>query len=247
MDAGRRYLADLHIHSYLSPCASRSMSPAAIADHSAGLGLDIIAVADHNSGANARCVEDECRRAGILAVPAMEICTAEEVHVLAYLPSLDALAGLQYVVDGCLMKGSNRPDIFGEQWISMPEGAIAHEPRLLAAATSLGIDELVGIIHSHGGAAVPAHVDRPSYSVVSVLGFLPQSLRGATLEVSWIHRLADVSAIDEMRGHALVSSSDAHSLDEIGRGCSLLTLDQLTIEAVVAALAGAAPGQVEIE
>ncbi len=46
------FAADLHIHTFLSPCAGREMNPKAIVGRCLDLGLDIIASADHNSAAN---------------------------------------------------------------------------------------------------------------------------------------------------------------------------------------------------
>ena len=49
---------DLHIHSALSPCGDEDMTPNNIVNMSVLKGLDVIAVTDHNSAANARsCVE----------------------------------------------------------------------------------------------------------------------------------------------------------------------------------------------
>ena len=44
-----QYRADLHIHSVLSPCADLEMGPVNIVNRAKALGLDIIAVTDHNS------------------------------------------------------------------------------------------------------------------------------------------------------------------------------------------------------
>ena len=40
---------DLHLHSCLSPCGDNDMTPANIVGMAALLGLDAIAVTDHNS------------------------------------------------------------------------------------------------------------------------------------------------------------------------------------------------------
>ena len=48
--------ADLHIHTVLSPCASRQMRPRAIVREAMEKGMAVIAVCDHNSAANARAV-----------------------------------------------------------------------------------------------------------------------------------------------------------------------------------------------
>jgi len=42
-------MADLHIHSTLSPCGSLEMSPTAIVNRANELGLNLIAITDHNA------------------------------------------------------------------------------------------------------------------------------------------------------------------------------------------------------
>lgn len=45
----KQYLADLHIHTCLSPCGSLEMSPSEIVRRSLAKGLDAIAITDHNT------------------------------------------------------------------------------------------------------------------------------------------------------------------------------------------------------
>ena len=42
-------MADLHVHTALSPCASPDMTPPRIVREAVGQGLALIAVCDHNS------------------------------------------------------------------------------------------------------------------------------------------------------------------------------------------------------
>ena len=49
--------ADLHIHSCLSPCAEPEMLPTAIVKQAKALGLDMIAICDHNSAENVAAVD----------------------------------------------------------------------------------------------------------------------------------------------------------------------------------------------
>ena len=43
------YKADLHIHTVLSPCGDLEMSPTNILARAKELGLDMIAISDHNT------------------------------------------------------------------------------------------------------------------------------------------------------------------------------------------------------
>ena len=49
----RRFRADLHIHSCLSPCGDLEIYPRRIVERALEAGLDIVAVTDHNTAENA--------------------------------------------------------------------------------------------------------------------------------------------------------------------------------------------------
>ena len=54
-------MTDLHVHTVLSPCASVEMTPSLVVETALELGLDIIAVTDHNAGDNAKAVWQAAR------------------------------------------------------------------------------------------------------------------------------------------------------------------------------------------
>ena len=88
----RSILADLHIHTALSPCADGEMTPPAIVHEAVMKGLGMIAICDHNSAANTEAVQKAA--GGLLTVIAgMEITTAEEVHVIGLFPTVQSAAG----------------------------------------------------------------------------------------------------------------------------------------------------------
>ncbi len=76
------YMADLHIHTILSPCADYMMVPSLIVEKSLQAGLDIIAITDHNSVANVPAVIEAAKDKGLYVVPGMEVESAEEVHLI---------------------------------------------------------------------------------------------------------------------------------------------------------------------
>ena len=84
-----RYKYDLHVHSCLSPCADDDMTPANIAGMAHLNGLQLLALTDHNSCKNCPAFMDACRQYGIVPVPGMELCTAEEIHMICLFASLD--------------------------------------------------------------------------------------------------------------------------------------------------------------
>ena len=80
---------DFHIHSALSPCGDADMTPNNIVNMAMVCGLDMIAVADHNTAGNVAAVMKAGEQAGIVVVPAMELETAEEIHVLCLFERLE--------------------------------------------------------------------------------------------------------------------------------------------------------------
>ena len=112
-----RLFCDLHIHSCLSPCGDELMTPNNIAGMAMLKGLDAIAVADHNSARNLPALSRTCAAMGVLLLPAMELTTAEEVHLLSYFPTVEAALDFSEELHGCLPPIQNRPDIFGPQQV----------------------------------------------------------------------------------------------------------------------------------
>jgi hypothetical protein len=107
---------------------------------------------------------------------------------------------------------------FGEQHLldenDRPRGK---EPRMLAAATAFSLRDAVRLIRQADGLAVAAHVDRPSYSVLSQLGVFPEDVNFDAVEIS-PHALKN----DEWRRfgrycQALTTASDSHFIEDIGR------------------------------
>ena len=202
--------ADLHIHTCLSPCADNEMSPPAVVRLAQERGLDLIAICDHNSAENVEAVARAAMGTGLAVIGGMELTSREEVHVLGLFQNDRALRSAQEVVYDHL-QGENDPEAFGEQLVmNERDEVVRHNPRLLLGATAFTLEEVVRTIHDLGGVAIASHVDRPSFSIISQLGFIPDGLALDAAEVCSGH----VPAIPE--GLAVVKSSDAHRLEEIG-------------------------------
>lgn len=230
----RTFDADLHIHTCLSPCAEREMCPSTVVRHALGRGLDLIAICDHNSAENVDAVSRAAERAGLAVIGGMEITSREEVHVLGLFQEDGLLRAAQEVVYDNL-PGENDPGTFGEQLVTDERGqVIRHNRRLLIGATTLTLAEVVRTVHELGGLAIAAHVDRPSFSVLSQLGFIPEGLGLEAVEVC----SENVPPIPE--GLAVVRFSDAHRPEEIGARRT-----RFLVERPTAAEIGLALGQAE--
>ena len=93
----KRFRADLHIHSCLSPCGGEEMKPQAVVDRAMTVGLDMIAICDHNSAENLAAFIEAGKKEGLAVLPGMEVASREEgiPLLISLLPSFE-LAGRLY-------------------------------------------------------------------------------------------------------------------------------------------------------
>ncbi len=224
------FRCDLHIHTCLSPCGDLDMHPQRIVAAALESGLDIIAITDHNASENVRHVQAAASGTALTVIAGMEVCSREEVHVVALLPDMEALARLQQAVYDSLA-GENDEDAFGCQPEVNQRGEVeGFNPHLLIGATAITLPQLVALVHDLGGLAFAAHVDRPSFSVISQLGFVPEDAAFDALEIS------AAGAVPE--GFPLIRSSDAHFVGEIGCCWTAMRLAAPTFAEIALALAG---------
>ncbi len=213
--SGGRLKYDFHIHTCLSPCAADDMTPAAVAGFSKLNGVDAIAVADHNSALNLPAAQKACAAYGLRLLPGIETCTAEEVHLLCYFGSVDAALQMGEKIYESLPDVPYDRDIWGHQMVMDENDAVTGEvQKLLTAASAFDIYQMKTLCENLGGIAVPAHVDRDSYSLLSVLGFAPQDLPFEAYELARPeHTLEKLVAGGRLpAGRQIITGSDAHSL-----------------------------------
>lgn len=218
-----KYYYDMHIHSALSPCADNDMTPNNIVNMAILKGLDIIAVTDHNTCGNVEAVQ-KAANGRLLVVPGMEVETAEEVHTVCYFPDIETALEAEKTIKAHLPKIKNRSEIFGTQYyMNEKDEIIGEEDRLLVNATTLDIYSVFRLVAGLGGAAVPAHIDRTSYSVISNLGFIPPDLKIDTVEIT---KRNVEKPENEYSGFNIITNSDAHYLEDISErenGINLLS------------------------
>lgn len=234
-----QYFYDFHIHSCLSPCGDNDMTPNNIVGMAAVLGLEIIAVTDHNTCKNAPAVLAAAEEAGILAIPGMELCTAEEAHVVCLFETLEgALEFDRYIYDN-MPHIKNKAEIFGEQRILNSQDELSGTLEdLLLVASLIGADEVKRLCESYGGTAFPAHVDRDSYSVTAALGSIPPEGGYTVAEVT---REGDLDALrvqyPELAGMGILRNSDSHYLDTLASSQALrISLPEKSAKAVLEAV-----------
>lgn len=229
---------DFHLHSCLSPCGDNDMTPYNLVNMAKLLGYDIIALTDHNSCLNCPAALKAGEEAGITVVPGMELCTSEEIHAVCLFPDLKKALEFSDYVKSTMPPVKNDASIFGEQLVmDSTDRIIGNEEILLTAASGISIDDAVKEVSRFGGAVFPAHLDRASYSVLSVLGFMYPEMGFAAAEFT--HK-AYIPQYEEkhplLKEMKKLRNSDAHYLENMVEPSVEIDLPECSAEAVVSYL-----------
>lgn len=201
------------------------MTPNNIANMAKLKGLDMIAVADHNSAKQLPAIKIICDAIGLALLPAIELNTREEVHMLAYFRTVEQALAFSDRIYEYLPKVRNRPELFGQQAIMNDDDEIiGEEEKLLISALDVSIDDLVVMLREAGALAVPAHINRGSNGILNALGFLPPGVAFSALEVKVGFPLPHKGIPPLKQLH----SSDAHYLEDIFEATETLELPECT-------------------
>lgn len=223
-----KYRYDLHIHSALSPCADDDMTPVNIVATCSALGIDILAIADHNAIKNVEAGMEVGEALGITVVPAFELQTNEDLHLLCLFPDFDRLRAFHKKINFTDLK--NREDIFGRQLVINSDDEIVEvEDSLLLTSAEISESEAYALALRYGGVCVPAHVDRDSFGMIAMLGGIPPYYHA-------VEYSCDGDNAHEVDDIFILHDSDAHTLDSIGKGVNFIDLEEPTAEALISFL-----------
>ncbi len=208
---------DFHIHSCLSPCGDSDMTPQNIVNMAKIMGYDVIALTDHNTSLNCPAVMELGKDVGLTVIPGMELCTAEEVHVVCLFDSLDGALSFSDYVQSTMPPVKNKPSVFGEQTImDKNDNIIGTEERLLITASSINTHKAAEIVSQYGGICYPAHIDRSSFSIISNLGTIDESFGFTIAEIFDITKEKELKEkYPYLNKLKILSDSDAHYLENM--------------------------------
>jgi len=231
---------DLHIHTLLSPCAGIEMIPINIVRRALELGINMIAITDHNAVGNVLSVIKCANRYApeLEVLPGIEITSREEVHMLGILPTLESAIELESLIHKHLSDAPGKN--YSSEQLVVDEDAnfIRYEEHFLLGSTDFSVEDISKIIHSFNGIVIPAHIDRKSFGLIYTLGFFPPDLEVDAVEVS---KFATEEELEEVKSSIpynipIVFSSDAHFLDDFTKPRTFLDLKEKSFDALKDAL-----------
>ena len=229
-----RIAYDFHIHTALSPCGDGDMTPNNIVNMAMLKGLNAIAITDHNTCGNAEACMKCAEGGGLLVLPGMEVETSEDCHIVCIFPDIDSARAMEEKVHDALPKIKNRTDIFGEQvYLDENDEVVGYEENMLVTATSLSTQKVADLARSFGGVAIPAHIDKSSYSVISNLGFIDKAWGFTTVEIKELSKEQNLRLTGGIGEERVIHSSDAHYLWDISESEHFLEVESLTPEAII--------------
>jgi len=233
----REFRCEFHVHTVLSPCASVEMIPPLIVQTAKEKGVNPISVTDHNAVENIESVMEAAQDSGVAVLPGMELQTREEIHSVCLFNNLEQIRDFFSFILPYYPDIENNTDYFGEQFVVDKTGDfVRREFRLLITSCSLSLTKAWNIVNDYGGLLIPAHVNRTTFGLIPVLGFIPADIQPDALEISR-HLTVDeaLKQYPQLNNFPLIRGGDAHMLNEIC-GYNTFRMAEPTIQEIKMAL-----------
>jgi predicted metal-dependent phosphoesterase TrpH len=203
------------------------MSPINIIAKAKEVGLHVISITDHNMVENCLYANEIGKKLGITVLFGMELQTLEEIHLLAFFDTYNLALAFQEKIYSLLPDIHNDADYFGDQVVVNEDNEIVRfEDRLLLNSAQISITDATAWIKNHGGVAIPSHIDSPTFSIISQLGYIPDDLPFDALEVRNKEKATELLPLIMKKDIPFVSFSDAHYLVDIGKRRIELDLEE---------------------
>jgi len=214
------------------------MSARNIVARSQEVGLDIIAITDHNMAENCLYAAALARQDGWpLVLSGMELQTVEELHILAIFGNNETAMDLQGFVYSRLPDIDNDPEYFGDQVVvDDKDDIVRFEDKMLLNSSTISLNEAVTWIKDRGGLAIASHIDSPTFSIISQLGYVPADVPFDGLEVKHMDQVDHILDFIMDKDVPLLTFSDAHYLKDIGKRRISLTMEEASFDGVAEAL-----------
>ncbi len=224
---------DFHIHSCLSPCGDEDSTPNNIVNMALLKGLNAIALSDHNTGKNCPAAMAVGKKNGLVVLPAMELTTCEDIHILCLFEKYEDLQKLENHIQSTRLKIRNRPEVFGRQLIMNENDEVTgEEETLLIVSSGVSVDEAAALVKGFGGIPVPAHIDKQANGIVGILGAFDYGLGFDIVEC----------AGDAGVNLPKITDSDAHYLWDIAEAEHFIEAETCSAHGVFEALKKLAGG-----
>lgn len=216
------------------------MGPDALIQRCMKLGIDWIAITDHNSMANCPAYEKVAKRYGLAYTWGVELQSSEEIHLLAYFDDREAAKDFDKELFASLLPIANDADFFGDQVVvDENENIINVVERALINSSIWSIDEAVEAVRRYNGYCIPAHIDASANSIISQLGFIANpdayDAFGITATLDADKFVASNPAIPAKK---LIRCSDAHYLSDLGSGYTRVYVKSPTMQELIFATMG---------
>ncbi|MDD4212036.1 MAG: PHP domain-containing protein [Bacilli bacterium] len=226
---------DLHIHSVLSPCADRLMTPHNIFNMAMLKELDMIAITDHNALFQAPIYHEIQESYDFLFLYGAEITVSEGFHVLVYFEKVKEALLLQEVIHSYLV---DYPAKFPENQTicNVLDDEIASYPYDLYHVLKLSFHELSKKVHALGGLVILAHVDRNHFGIIHK----NVSLLKEDIDAIEVKDLANLPIVLEeypiLQDFKILHNSDAHTLENMHEADYTIECDDKTFASFKKAL-----------
>ena len=187
----------------------------------------MVAISDHNAINNVEVALKAGEAFGVTVVPAVEVQTAEDVHVLCLFRNFDDLQKFHSELEFAKVK--NRPEIFGDQLIlDEDDNVIGTLEDLLLVSSTISSRDLPSLAEKHNGVAVAAHIDREANGMVQILGDVEEGYEVVELST----RASKEDREKYASKYKVIVDSDAHTLDAVGLD-STMELKDKTVDALI--------------